>query len=468
MRPPNYSGLSYTFGPGPMTPGVKALVYLNVAAFLVTLIVRRLLLVFGLMPMAVVERGFIWQPVTYLFMHGGLGHILVNMLGLWMFGTELERMWRTRAFLKYYFVTGVGAGLLTMAVSLLPFAVTAPLYHSLTVGASGAIYGLLLAYGLAFPDRPIFIYAIFPIPAKYLVMIFGAIAFLSSMSDVGGSTSHLAHLGGLVIGYLYLRGGRINPVGELKYQVLEMEDREDAQALRRLLRRATATGTAACTEELFSQAPRQSLPPHRERQERAHDRQAVPAGQERRPEDGAAGHVEVDHHEESERGDQARRHAEDQRDTCAQLANDDEPGKELDAGNRNGAEIPARRRYTVAQIGGEALGQGVRVEKPADLGGALSDQEHADQNAEHRQSATLRARSACFRRRLCHRHLRSRAVVPSRQSPPALGAGAVPVSVRVARPSASTTRRACSAARSNFPPSTASRTPGIVLTPYPV
>ncbi len=218
MRPPKYSGLSYTFGPGPMTPGVKALVYLNVAAFLVTLIVRRLLLVFGLMPMAVVERGLIWQPVTYLFMHGGLGHILVNMLGLWMFGTELERMWRTRAFLKYYFVTGVGAGLLTMAVSLLPFGVTAPLYYSLTVGASGAIYGLLLAYGLAFPDRPIFIYAIFPIPAKYLVMIFGAIAFVSSMSDVGGSTSHLAHLGGLVIGYLYLRGGRINPIGELKYQ----------------------------------------------------------------------------------------------------------------------------------------------------------------------------------------------------------------------------------------------------------
>jgi membrane associated rhomboid family serine protease len=213
-----YSGLSYGFGPGPLTPGVKALIYANVAAFLVALVYRRIVLVFGLMPMAVLERGLIWQPFTYLFMHAGLGHILVNMLGLWMFGTDLERMWRTRGFLKYYFVTGVGAALLTIALSFLPFGPFREMYHSLTIGASGAIYGLLLAYGLSFPDRPIFVYAIFPVPAKYLVMIYGAVAFVSSISDVGGSTAHLAHLGGLVIGYLYLRGGRIDPTGEIKYR----------------------------------------------------------------------------------------------------------------------------------------------------------------------------------------------------------------------------------------------------------
>ena len=232
MPPPRYSGLSYSFGPGPMTPAVKALIYINVAAFLLTLVFRRIVLVFGLMPLAVVEQGYLWQPVTYLFIHGGLGHVLVNMLGLWMFGTDLERMWRTRGFLKYYFVTGVGAGLLTIALSLLPFGPLAPLYFSLTVGASGAIYGLLLAYGLSFPDRPIYIYAIFPVPAKYLVMIYGGIAFLSSMSDAGGSTAHLAHLGGLVIGYLYLRGGRIDPIGEArvrywKWKTAKMRKRFD-------------------------------------------------------------------------------------------------------------------------------------------------------------------------------------------------------------------------------------------------
>src|SRR6202008_2614323 len=102
----------------------------------------------------VTERFRVWQLGTYLFLHAGVLHILFNMLALWMFGAELERIWGTRYFLKYYFVTGIGAAILTVLFSLLPFGFAADLYGSIVIGASGAIYGLLLAYGLYFPDRP--------------------------------------------------------------------------------------------------------------------------------------------------------------------------------------------------------------------------------------------------------------------------------------------------------------------------
>ena len=219
-RAPSYR-LSYTFGPGPLSTAVKALILTNVAVFLVSLLARPITFFFGLIPVAVVEQLRVWQLVTYMFLHGGVLHILFNMLALWMFGTELERMWGTRFFVKYYFVTGVGAAVLTVLLSFLPFDFATRLYSSVTIGASGAIYGLLLAYGLYFPDRPIYVYAIFPIPAKYFVMIFGAIALLSSVSESGSGTAHIAHLGGLLIGYLYLKGGRIHPWSAVKYRYLK-------------------------------------------------------------------------------------------------------------------------------------------------------------------------------------------------------------------------------------------------------
>ena len=95
-------------------------------------------------------------------------HILFNMLGLWMFGVELERMWGTPFFVRYYFVVGIGAGLMIIALSLLPLASTAYSYGVVTIGASGAIFGLLLAYGLSFPNRPIYLYFLFQIPGEVL------------------------------------------------------------------------------------------------------------------------------------------------------------------------------------------------------------------------------------------------------------------------------------------------------------
>ena len=206
---------SVSFGPGRMTPAVKLLVIVNVVMFVLTMIVPLMTLRLGLVPQAVFQQFALWQLVTYMFMHGGAGHILLNMLSLWMFGTDLERTWGTRFFTKYYFVTGIGAAVTTLILSLFLDSV----YYTVTIGASGAIYGLLLAYGMYFPNRTL-ILIIFPIAAKYYVMIAGALVFLSAAGGVGGGVAHWAHLGGLVVGYLYLKGLKARPLDEIKYRWL--------------------------------------------------------------------------------------------------------------------------------------------------------------------------------------------------------------------------------------------------------
>jgi membrane associated rhomboid family serine protease len=208
---------SVSFGPGPVSTALKALIIANVAMFFATSIFGSLVPVLGLVPVLVVRNLWVWQVATYMFLHGGLFHILFNMLALWMFGAELERVWGTRYFLKFYFVSGIGAGLLTVLFSLLPFGFAQSLQNSVIIGASGAIYALLLAYALYFPDRPIYMYFVFPIPAKIFVLIMGVIAFYSSLSE-GGGVANATHLGGLLVGYLYLNTSRIHPLGELKYR----------------------------------------------------------------------------------------------------------------------------------------------------------------------------------------------------------------------------------------------------------
>jgi membrane associated rhomboid family serine protease len=196
------------------------LIVANVAGYLLTLAVPGLVVWLGLVPALVVERGWVWQPFTYMFQHGGLFHLLFNMLALWMFGVELERLWGTRFFLRFYVICGVGAAATTLLVSLLPFRFAEAIYGSVTVGASGAIYGLLVAYAMAYPHRPIYLYLLFPIPARVFVIVVGAISFLSSVSDPRGGVAHATHLGGLVIGYLYLAGRRGRLVSFVRSQWL--------------------------------------------------------------------------------------------------------------------------------------------------------------------------------------------------------------------------------------------------------
>jgi membrane associated rhomboid family serine protease len=144
-----------------------------------------------------------WQLITYLFMHGGFWHLFLNMFALWMFGMELENIWGSKKFLAYYLMCGVGAGLATILLTPLFTSVLLP-----TVGASGSVYGILVAFAMLFPNREIYLYFLFPIKAKYFVIIFMLIELLSVGSNTG--IAHLAHLGGGVVGFIYLLLSKYN------------------------------------------------------------------------------------------------------------------------------------------------------------------------------------------------------------------------------------------------------------------
>lgn len=205
------SNVVYTFGPGPMTPAVKAIIFANIGVFVLSFFASDLIYdLFGLTPRAVIEGGRIWQPVTYLFVHSAdnIMHILFNMLFVWMFGTELERRWGTPAFVRYYFITGVGAGLAAIAASILPWAAARATYGIPTIGASGAVYGLIVAWAMLFPHRTILFMLLFPMPARVFALLMGAMAFYGTLRPGGSAVSNIAHLGGFVIGWLYLKGPR--------------------------------------------------------------------------------------------------------------------------------------------------------------------------------------------------------------------------------------------------------------------
>ena len=220
-RYPVAQDFSYSFGPGPLTPAIKMLIAANVAMFVVTMVAGRAVIEWlGLMPEATLERLRVWQPLTYMFLHGGIFHILFNMLTLWMFGTELERMWGSRFFTRYYFVCGLGAAATQLALSFVPGTFGENMYVTATIGASGAIFGVLLAYALYFPHRTILFMFVFPLPAKVFVVLIGAIALYSAVGG-GGGIAHTAHLGGLAAGYVYLKRPRVNLLSEIQYRFLK-------------------------------------------------------------------------------------------------------------------------------------------------------------------------------------------------------------------------------------------------------
>lgn len=163
---------------------------------------------FGLVPSATVYGLRVWQPLTYLFLHGGIWHILINLLFLAMFGADLEHTWGERRFYRYFFVCGVGAGLINVIVKLAmdPHGLGRALIP--TIGCSGAIYGILLANAVLFPHRRVWM---FPLPVtvsmRLFVIVMGAIEFFLTLGATGDSISHICHLGGMLVGYMYLRRG---------------------------------------------------------------------------------------------------------------------------------------------------------------------------------------------------------------------------------------------------------------------
>jgi len=194
---------------GLVPPMIKRLLILNIAVFIVYFFStvfqwETLLALFdavSLIPSWVV-KGALWQPFTYLFLHSpyGFTHILFNMLMMWMFGQDLERDWGSRKFLEFYFFCGVGAGLCDVAARFFFGGVDIP-----TIGNSGAVYGILLAFGWLYPDRTVLFALIVPLPARVFVAILGGIQFLSTFGSSQSNVSHIAHLGGMAFAWIYLR-----------------------------------------------------------------------------------------------------------------------------------------------------------------------------------------------------------------------------------------------------------------------
>jgi membrane associated rhomboid family serine protease len=218
---------------GFITPAVKLLVLICAGVFLVQTIAELIFGIparlwinyhLGLVPLGPIPGLRIWQPVTYIFLHGGLWHLLINMLMLWMFGRELELVWGKKRFLNYFFLCGIGAGIITILVKVAPMLWGVRPTDTPTIGASGAIFGILIANAILFPDRRIWLFPLpLTIPMRPFVAVMGAIEFFGTLGAGGDGVSHLCHLGGMLIGWLYLRRGSLlyrvrNEVADWKYQ----------------------------------------------------------------------------------------------------------------------------------------------------------------------------------------------------------------------------------------------------------
>jgi membrane associated rhomboid family serine protease len=200
-RRPRFTTSSYM---GYFPKGVRWLLIINTAVFLVCYLggpslqfyVRGLL---ALSAEAAVRTLMVWQIFTYMFVHFGILHLLFNMLALWMFGLPIEQTWGMRRFLKFYFLCGLAAGVCVLVANILVRD-----WLTATLGASGAVFGLMVAFGVLFPDAIILVFFLFPMKAKYAVMIYVAVEILVTFGPNTG-VSTVAHLGGAAFAYLYLK-----------------------------------------------------------------------------------------------------------------------------------------------------------------------------------------------------------------------------------------------------------------------
>jgi membrane associated rhomboid family serine protease len=207
-KPSGFGGFSF------FPPVIKNLLIINAVVFFLTIIAEQLKFSgvpgwyiiyrwFALNPISGVDPAGqpfnfqVWQLITYQFLHANFSHILFNMIGLWMFGMEIENLWGSRKFLYFYLLCGVAAGLFHLFLSPLLGEV------AFTLGASGAIFGVLVAFGLFFPNRYIFLYFFIPVKAKYLIGFFVILEFLM-VNNGGGNVAHLAHLGGALAGFIFI------------------------------------------------------------------------------------------------------------------------------------------------------------------------------------------------------------------------------------------------------------------------
>ncbi|MEW5994359.1 MAG: rhomboid family intramembrane serine protease [Candidatus Zixiibacteriota bacterium] len=189
------SGARFGFGPGAISPFIKVMFITNVAAFIIQKVYPPLTYLGGLTPARFFSEfpNLLYQPLTYMFLHGSIGHIFFNMFALWMFGTEIEFTWGSRSFAKFYILAGLTGAILSLIVH--------PSQPYPIIGASAAIYGLLVVYWLMFPHRYLYIYFLLPVKVKWAIPGMMLLGFLFS----AGNIAHMAHLGGALFGLAYLK-----------------------------------------------------------------------------------------------------------------------------------------------------------------------------------------------------------------------------------------------------------------------
>jgi len=203
-----YGGSSYQFGGYHLTPWVKRLLIANFVMFVVTLAVPSLIDYLAFQPSDVIFQP--WSVLTYMFVHGSFWHIFFNMLALFFFGPPIEERWGSREFIKFYIIAGLGGAALSFVFYLLNVATGGEIaflaaINSPVIGASAAVYGVMLAFAMLWPDMPIYIWGIFPIKAKWLVIFLAFVSFFSAIGASADGVAHFAHLGGLAAGFIYVK-----------------------------------------------------------------------------------------------------------------------------------------------------------------------------------------------------------------------------------------------------------------------
>jgi membrane associated rhomboid family serine protease len=206
---------------GPLTPAIKALIIFISVIFIIQQIGSyipvggyslnyHIMTFFGLSHDGFITNHYVWQIFTYMFIHAGWAHVIFNLLGLWMFGGDLENLWGTARFIRYIIYTSIGAGICiallnayTAQSHIMPASAGIP-----TMGVSGVVFALLLAYGMTWPNKEVLIFFVLPVKIKYVVIFFGLFSFFATLDTIhgkGDSISHVAHLGGILFGFVILQ-----------------------------------------------------------------------------------------------------------------------------------------------------------------------------------------------------------------------------------------------------------------------
>jgi membrane associated rhomboid family serine protease len=226
-----------------MPPAIKGLLIANIIGFAVAKIAGPATIndMFGLVPQHMIFDHWVWQPITYLFIHGNIWHLIFNLFALWMFGMPVEAQWGEKEFLKYYFLCGIGAAVTS---TLLNIHSTIPV-----IGASGPIYGLLVAFAMLYPDAVVYLYFLIPVKAAHMAILFGALEFFAGATGATPGIARFAHLGGMVTGYFYIRWWWVWKLNAKSFAKGLFNREEEETPVRPQVRRATKSATAVMEEK---------------------------------------------------------------------------------------------------------------------------------------------------------------------------------------------------------------------------